>query len=160
MTVKPEKGRPTTLFSQNLKPETAITAEHRYRAANKREDRTWQNMNKRASTCVRQLAVEIKQGLEQAFLREKVGSNSDTKQTDPRGVLSPGSTLKSDMKTKMAHRNLREVSYCEDKSKYTAFSFGETCLKSNILPRVLDKLCLLLLCYYFENTLSVNFCPT
>jgi len=74
-------------------------------------------MDKRASACVRQLAVEIKQALEHRFSREKLESNSATKQADPRCVLNPGSTVKSDMTTKTDHRNLKVVSYCEDKSK-------------------------------------------
>lgn len=57
--------------------------------------------------------MEIKRAVEQVFLREKLESNSDTKQTDLRGDLNPGSTLKSDMTTKMVHRNFRIVSYCE-----------------------------------------------
>lgn len=57
--------------------------------------------------------MEIKQAAEQVFLREKLESNTDTKQTGLRGDLNPGSTLKSDMTTKMVQRNLRIVSYCE-----------------------------------------------
>ena len=67
--------------------------------------------------------MEIKQALEQACSRQKLESDSDTKQTDPRGTLNPGSTLKSDTTTKMVHRNLRVVSYCEDKSRIYCLLF-------------------------------------
>lgn len=94
-----------------------MTAKQIYRAANIAEDRTWENTDKRASACVRQLAVERNEALEQVFSREKVESSGGTEQADPRGALNPGSALKSDKTTKMVQKNLRIVSYCEDKSK-------------------------------------------